>query len=278
MSDSIVVALGALFGLIFGSFFNVIIVRLPKMLAAGWQQDSAAYLGLPPPSALRFNLAFPHSHCPACGHALAAWENIPLLSFIFLRGTCHHCSMPIPWRYPLVEFCASLLAAGLLWRFGPTEMAWGGLVLCWSLLILAAIDWETRLLPDCLTLPLVWAGLLFHVWTARLPVADAVLGAVFAYMLFWSVFWGFKWATGKEGMGFGDFKLFAALGAWFGWAALPEILLIAAGGGVLHGLIQKIRMSRTADAQVTFPFGPWLAFAGCVTYFMGYSWLEVWLG
>lgn len=267
-------------GLLIGSFLNVVIYRLPKMMEQQWNAEVAAYVQeqaaaqrtadnpgaavgefLPPPPAEPFNLMVPRSRCQACGHMVQWYENIPVLSYLFLRGKCSSCGTRISLRYPLVE----LATAGLFAFLGH----WGGLsapTLAWcgfaaALVALAMIDWDTTLLPDDITLPLLWAGLMASTlgWTG-VPTAASVMGAAAGYLSLWLVYWGFKLATGKEGMGYGDFKLFAALGAWFGWQALVPIILMASVIGAIVGLALKFRNQLREGGYV--PFGPFLVGAG----------------
>lgn len=273
------VGAAALLGAVVGSFLNVVIHRLPKMLERRWYREATAYLAecagtaktLPAPSAdarvetERFNLAFPASHCPQCHHRLAWWENLPILSWLLLRGHCRHCQQPIPARYLVVEGVTALVTAGIVWHFGLTVVSLCAAGFAWSLIALAFIDWETQLLPDDITLPLLWAGLLVNLEYLFAPLPQAVLGAASGYLLLWSIFWLFKWLTGKEGMGYGDFKLLAALGAWFGAAQLPQILLVSASLGAVIGVVARVRGHLAAGAPI--PFGPFLAFAGLITLF-----------
>ena len=269
------VAFGIL-GLLIGSFLNVVIHRLPRMMQQQWDAECTAYAqehGLPAATvpadeAPRYNLLTPHSHCPACQRAVRWYENIPVLSYLFLRGRCAGCGIHISLRYPTVE-----IATGLLFFFCATRWGAGWSALLWcgfsaALLAAACIDWDTTLLPDDLTLPLLWAGLLaptLHL--SPLPLADAVLGAAAGYLSLWCVYWGFKLATGKEGMGYGDFKLFAALGAWFGWQALVPIILLASVVGAFTGIALKLKGGLREGKYV--PFGPFLAGGGFVAMLWG---------
>ncbi|MFN3628578.1 MAG: prepilin peptidase [Casimicrobiaceae bacterium] len=261
------IVVSAIVGLLIGSFLNVVIHRLPVMLERRWQAEAAELRGESLPEAPKFNLITPGSTCPACGHRITALENIPIISWLILRGRCSACKTPISVRYPVVEAVTGLLFALCAWQFGPTGTAIAAMALCATLVTLTAIDLDTQLLPDNLTLPLLWLGLIVNLsgLFARLP--DAVVGAVAGYLVLWSVYWLFKLLTGREGMGYGDFKLLAALGAWFGWQALPMILLISSviGAAVGVGLIALRRGARgTAIA-----FGPYLALAGLAALFAG---------
>ncbi|MCC5795041.1 MAG: prepilin peptidase [Chromatiales bacterium] len=279
-------ALCGLLGLLVGSFLNVVIHRLPRMMEREWRAQAQALLAVEPApqdAAPAMNLVHPRSACPACGATIPAWRNIPVLSWILLRGRCADCSAPISARYPLVEAGTALLSALLALRFGLGPELAGALLLAWSLVALAIIDLDHQLLPDSITLPLTWAGLLFvlagrsagsQVFAAALP--DAVIGAVAGYMSLWLVYHGFRLLTGKEGMGYGDFKLFAALGAWLGWQMLPLVILLSAATGAVLGiaLIAAGRQRR----EVPMPFGPFLAAAGLVALFIGPELMSAWLG
>ncbi|WP_416260287.1 prepilin peptidase [Gibbsiella quercinecans] len=253
----------ALLGLIVGSFLNVVIYRLPQMLERRWRDDARRQLSLSlDEAAPRYDLLLPPSSCPGCRRPIAAKDNIPLLSWLLLRGRARCCGWRIPWRYPLVELVGMLLflLAGWLIPVG-WELAGALLLLPW-LLALAAIDARTWLLPDVLTLPLLWLGLGFNLCDTFVPLAQAVAGAMAGYLLLWCLLWGFKLLRGMDGLGYGDLKLLAALGAWLGWQALPHLLLIAAGGGVLATLIQRGITGRSVTQPLAF--GPWLALGGAV--------------
>ncbi|WP_454765023.1 prepilin peptidase [Cupriavidus campinensis] len=262
----LVVAAGLL-GLVVGSFLNVVIHRLPKMM----EHDEANYLAelrdepLPHPG--RYNLMVPRSACPHCGHQIAAWENVPVVSYLFLRGKCSSCKAPIGIRYPLVELATAALSALAMWHFGPTVQALAAIVMVWALVTLTMIDADTQLLPDQITLPLLWLGLLLNLNGAFAPLADAVIGAAAGYLLLWSVYWLFKLVRGKEGMGYGDFKLMGALGAWFGWQALPALVLLSSVVGALFGIM--LLVVRRQGRETPFPFGPFIAGAGLIVLFFG---------
>jgi leader peptidase (prepilin peptidase) / N-methyltransferase len=259
-------AVALVIGLVIGSFLNVVIHRLPRMLEAEWEDHAAELRGEAPAARPRFDLVAPRSHCPHCSRPLAVHHNIPLLSWLWLRGRCGHCDASIPARYPLVELAAGVLAAAAVWRYGATVAGAGAMLLGFFLIALAFIDLDTQLLPDDLTLPLLWLGLLFNLGGTFVPLTDAVVGAMGGYLALWAVYWLFKFATGKEGMGYGDFKLLAALGAWFGWQALPAILVLAAVAGALVGLF--LIVFRNHQRDVPIPFGPYLAGAGIVALLM----------
>ena len=268
-------SLGVL-GLCMGSFLNVVIHRVPLMLERGWKADSAEMLGLPVEAGPEITLSSPRSRCPSCGYAIAWHENIPLLSYLRLRGRCSACGVHISLRYPFIELLTAALFAAVAWRVGPTPIAllWCGFVAV--LVALAGIDWDTTLLPDNLTLPLLWAGLIAAGagWTIALP--DALWGAVAGYLSLWSVYWLFKLATGKEGMGFGDFKLLAALGAWLGLKMLLPVILAASLLGAVVGIAMKLNSALREGRYV--PFGPFLAGAGLSVMLAGPTRVYGWMG
>jgi leader peptidase (prepilin peptidase)/N-methyltransferase len=271
-------AIGAalLVGLAVGSFLNVVIHRLPRMMQAEWEAHAAELRGEPPAPRQRFDLAWPRSHCPHCRHPIGVLRNIPLLSWLVLRGRCAHCGASIGWRYPVVELLTALLAAAVVWRYGATLAGGGAFVLGCFLLALGFIDLDTQLLPDDLTLPLLWLGLALNLAGTFAPLADAVIGAMLGYASLWTVYMLFRFATGKEGMGYGDFKLLAALGAWFGWQAVPGILVIAALAGSVVGLA-LVGLGRHARSE-PIPFGPYLAGAGLLALFVPMSLGEAFAG
>ncbi|NDP41150.1 MAG: prepilin peptidase [Aromatoleum sp.] len=254
-------------GLCIGSFLNVVIHRLPQMLERGWQVQCAELRGEEPAAAPAYNLVVPRSACPACGHRISALENVPIVSWLALRGRCSACKAPISARYPVVELLGGLFAAYAIWRFGVTPKGVSACVLLWTLLALTFIDFDTQYLPDNLTLPLVWAGLLVNLWGTFTPIAAAVIGAVAGYLSLWTIYWLFKLIRGKEGMGYGDFKLLAALGAWLGWQMLPLIVLLSSVVGALIGLALIVFKGR--DHTVPLAFGPYLAVAGVIALFWG---------
>jgi leader peptidase (prepilin peptidase)/N-methyltransferase len=258
-----------LFGLCVGSFLNVVIHRLPKMLEREWRAECAALDGREPPKGEPYNLFIPRSGCPSCGHKITALQNIPLLSFLILKGRCSSCKAKIGLKYPLVELLAGVGAAYCAWRFGPTLATLGAALFVWFTIALAFIDQETGLLPDDLTLPLVWIGLLLNLWGAFVPIQDAVLGAAAGYLSLWLVYWAFKLATGKEGMGFGDFKMNAAVGAFLGWKMLPLVILVSAFVGLLFGAAQMFAARGRYEGSFRFHFGPYLAIAGLIALFWG---------
>ncbi len=271
-------AVAGLLGLCVGSFLNVVIHRLPRMMERDWQAQCAELRGEAMPDDAPLSLAKPRSRCPNCGHQISALENIPLISYLLiLRGKCSGCGVRISPRYPIIEALTGLASAYAAWHFGPTIQTVGALLLLWALIALAAIDIDTQLLPDSLTLPLVWLGLAFNLAAAAYcDLPSAVIGAMAGYLSLWSVFWLFKLATGKEGMGYGDFKLLAALGAWLGWQMLPAIILLSSVVGAVVGitLIFAARHGR----NVPIPFGPYLAAAGVIALFWGQTITHAYLG
>ncbi len=261
--------IAGLFGLCVGSFLNVVIHRLPQMLDAQWSSQCRELLNIEQSEELREvpGLFLPRSRCPHCGHQISAWENIPVLSFLLLRGRCSECKSSIAWRYPLIEILTAVLSAIVVQRLG---FGWGSLLalgLTWALIALSFIDFDRQILPDVITLPLIWLGLLANLFGLFTDLASAVSGAVAGYLILWSVYHGFRLVTGKEGMGYGDFKLFAALGAWLGWQSLPLILLLASAIGAIISLTLIIGCGR--DRHLPIPFGPYLAGAGWVAMLWG---------
>jgi leader peptidase (prepilin peptidase)/N-methyltransferase len=260
-----------LFSLLVGSFLNVLIHRLPIMLERGWQQEYQDYFSSenaePAAPQKPYNLFLPRSACPHCGHHITALENIPLISWLLLKGRCSECKHPISARYPFVEFLTALASIAVGLYFPPSWALAGALLLTWLLLALTFIDLDKMLLPDQLTLPLLWLGLLLNLSQQFIPLADAVIGAIAGYMVLWTLYWVFKLLTGKEGMGYGDFKLLAALGAWLGWQSLPLILILSSCVGAILG-IAFIVMQRQQQGK-PMPFGPYLAIAGWIALLWG---------
>ena len=273
----ILTAICGLAGLIVGSFLNVVIHRLPKMLERSWDEQAADLLEQKdqPESAKklrgaqshRYNLGTPASSCPHCAHKIRAYENIPIVSYLFLRGRCSSCAALISPRYPIVEAISGILAAYAGWRFGFTITMVGVLVFVWALVALTAIDIDTQLLPDDITLPLLWLGLLVNLNDGLTPLSSAVIGAITGYLSLWSVYWLFKLTTGKEGMGFGDFKLLAAIGAWLGWKMLPSVILLSSLVGAIVGISLIVFTKHGRNTPI--PFGPYLAAAGLIALFWG---------
>lgn len=261
-------AAALLLGLLVGSFLNVVIHRLPRMLERDWREQCAELRGEPAPADPEpgYNLLTPASGCPHCGHRIRAWENIPVLSYLFLRGRCSACGAPIGRRYPMVELATGLLSLLVVWQFGATPQAAAGLLLVWSLIALTVIDYDTQLLPDQITLPLLWLGLLLNTRALYVDLYSAVIGAAAGYLALWSVFHLFRLLTGKEGMGYGDFKLLALLGAWLGWQLLPQIVLVSSLVGALVGVVLVVG---GRDRERPIPFGPYLAAAGLIALLWG---------
>jgi leader peptidase (prepilin peptidase)/N-methyltransferase len=266
----------ALLGLCIGSFLNVVIHRLPQMLDRGWKAECADMLGVKVDLPSEMTLSTPRSRCPSCGHAIAWYENIPVLSYLWLRGKCSACKTPISARYPFFEVLTAAIFAALAWRFGaqPTTLLWCAFAAV--LVALAGIDWDTTLLPDGLTLPLLWGGLVAAALGLTTSLSSAVWGAVAGYLSLWSVYWLFKLATGKEGMGYGDFKLLAALGAWLGASMVLPVVLGASIFGAVVGIAMKLNSSLREGRYV--PFGPFLAGSGLAVLLLGPTRVLGWLG
>ena len=268
-------------GLCIGSFLNVVIHRLPKMMEREWRAQCAELAGraeATDPSAGKsasFNLVVPRSRCPSCGHAITALENIPVVSWLVLRGKCSACSTSISVRYPAVEIAAGLVAGYAAWRYGFSLAGIGAMAFCWILIALTFIDLDTQLLPDDLTLLLLWGGLLLNLGATFAPLPSAVIGAIAGYLSLWTVYWAFKLATGKEGMGFGDFKLLAAIGAWLGWQALPLVVLLSSIVGAVAGISLMVFTRHGRNNPI--PFGPYLAAAGLIALFWGPEITRRWL-
>ena len=280
MIDIAAISGGIVLGLLVGSFLNVVIYRLPIMMERQWRQQAQEFLdGEPAEPAAEsvpeetFNLITPPSRCPSCGTRVAPWQNIPVLSWLLLRRRCGSCKSAISIRYPIIELVTGLLSGMVVWQFGTGLVAGAVLIFVWALVVLTMIDIDHQLLPDNITYPLLWLGLLlslFHDPAADLPFPappDAIVGAVLGYLILWSVYWLFKLVTGKEGMGYGDFKLLAALGAWLGWQMLPLIILLSAVVGTVVGIAMILLLGR--DRQLPIPFGPYLAGAGLIAMLWG---------
>ena len=272
----VVIGLAFLVGLCVGSFLNVVVHRLPRMLERDWRAQCAELAGASAPAEPPYNLVVPRSACPGCGHLIGAHENIPIVSWLALRGKCSACGTRISARYPLVELCGGVLAALAIWKFGPTAAGVAACLLLWSLLALTFIDFDTQLLPDDITMPLLWGGLLAQLVlpafgrtepTFLTTLPEGVIGAMAGYLSLWLVYWIFKLVRGKEGMGYGDFKLLGALGAWLGWQLLIPIILLSSVVGALVGL--ALIAFRGRDHSVPLAFGPYLAIAGAISLFYG---------
>lgn len=266
----------AIMGLLVGSFLNVVIHRLPRMMEQEWNANCAEVRGEPAPDDDRITLSRPRSRCPHCGHQITAIENVPIVSYLMLKGRCSHCKARISLRYPATEVLTALLSGFAAYHFGPGWTAIASLVFIWTLLALTFIDLDTQLLPDALTLPLLWAGLLVNLGATHVDLRSAVIGAVAGYLTLWSVYWLFKLATGKEGMGFGDFKLLAAIGAWLGWQQLPLTILLSSVVGAIIGLALIVIAKR--GREIPMPFGPYLAIAGMIALFWGKELTQTYLG
>jgi len=270
------VAAAVIFGLLIGSFLNVVIHRLPRMMEREWATQCAELRGEMVVPGEPFSLVSPRSRCPHCGRPIGAFENIPIVSFLLMRGRCRGCGKGISWRYPVVEALTGLLFGLGAWQFGPSLAAAGAVAFVAAMIALAFIDLDTQLLPDDITLPLLWAGLLLNVTGTFTDLTGAVIGAVAGYLSLWSVYWLFKLVTGKEGMGYGDFKLLAAIGAWLGWQVLPLTILLSSFVGALVG-IALIVLARHGR-NVPIPFGPYLAAAGVIALFWGKPLTRAYLG
>jgi leader peptidase (prepilin peptidase)/N-methyltransferase len=257
----------ALFGLLIGSFLNVVVYRLPVMAQRELDNYIAHEAGKELPHQDRFNLMVPRSACPHCGHQITALENIPIVSWLFLRGKCSACKAPISPRYPIVEAVTGLLSAVLIWHFGSGWLGLASLLFAYFLIAMTLIDYDTKTLPDDLTYPLLWLGLLINLDGTIVPLRDAVIGAMAGYVSLWAVYWLFKLVTGKEGMGYGDFKLLAALGAWMGWGMLPTIIILSSVVGAIVGISLIVFARR--DRNNPIPFGPYLAAAGMIALLYG---------
>ena len=264
-------------GLLVGSFLNVVIYRLPKMMEREWRAQCVEFLGadkikddsLTKPSAEKFNLVTPNSTCPSCGHKIKPWENIPVISYVFLRGKCSACKTSISLRYPIIEAITGILSAIAIYTFGPNTTGLAGLLFTWCLIALTMIDFDTQLLPDSITLPILWLGLIANSFGLFTSLDSAVWGAIGGYLSLFSVYWLFKLLTGKEGMGFGDFKLLGALGAWLGWQMLLQIIMLSAFAGAVIGISMIIIRGR--DRNIPIPFGPYLAIAGWIALMWGHD-------
>ncbi|OFA06171.1 A24 family peptidase [Duganella sp. HH101] len=265
--DLAISLIAGLFGLLFGSFLNVVIHRLPKMMQRESDNYCAVEAGKDEPHTERYNLVVPRSACPHCNHQIGALENIPVLSYLVLRGKCSSCKAPISPRYPAIELLTGALTVAVVWHYGSGWQGLGGLFFLYSLIAMTFIDADTQLLPDDLTYPLIWAGLLLNVNHTYVSLQEAVIGAAAGYLALWSVYWAYKLVRGREGMGYGDFKLLAALGAWMGWAMLPAIVLMSSLVGSVVGIVLMIVNRKGLEYQI--PFGPYLAAAGLIAFLYG---------
>lgn len=266
-NNSIFVALSAIIGLMVGSFLNVVIHRLPKMMEQEWHNNCLELQGKEIPEIPKYTIVSPRSACPKCGHMITALENIPIISYLLLKGKCSGCKTPISLRYPLIEAFTGILTGLVAWKFGYTSttlFAWAFIL---ALITLTFIDFDTQLLPDDITLPLLWLGILFNLNFGLIDLKSAVIGAIAGYLILWSIYWVFKLVTGKEGMGYGDFKLLAAIGAWFGWQLLPAVILLSSVLGAVIG-IALIALAKQGRGT-PIPFGPFLATGGIAALFFG---------
>ncbi len=275
-SPAVLMVTVALLGLCVGSLLNVVIHRLPKMMQAQWREECAALDGREPPLGETYNLFTPRSACPQCKAPISALQNVPVVSWLVLRAKCANCKAPISARYPLVEVLGGALAVLAAWRFGYSAALAFALVYMWVMLALTFIDLDTQLLPDDLTLPLLWAGLIANAFGVFTDLNSAVLGAAGGYMVLWSVYWAFRLITRKEGMGFGDFKLLAAIGAWTGWQVLPVAIIISAGLGAVVGSLLLWLAKKGSDTRI--PFGPYLALGGIASLLWGREAVSAWVG
>jgi leader peptidase (prepilin peptidase)/N-methyltransferase len=266
----------AIFGLMIGSFLNVVIHRLPEMMKRNWLQQCADLRGEIVKTVPAFNLITPRSTCPQCGHRIAVWENIPIISYLFLLGQCSQCHTRISLRYPVIEAITALMSGLIAWQYGFGFATIAILCFVWALIALAVIDLDTQLLPDDITLPLIWTGLLFNLNNGFTDIESAIIGAVAGYVSLWTIYWCFKLATGKEGMGYGDFKLLSAIGAWLGWSMLPLVILLSSLVGALVGvgLIVAARLNK----NIPIPFGPYLVGGALIALFLGEEINRVYFG
>ena len=276
LDSTVFAAFCGVLGLLVGSFLNVVIHRLPKMMERDWHGQCAELRGETLPNEEPLSLAKPRSRCPECGHMITALENIPVISWLVLRGKCSACRKPISIRYPIIEAFTGLLTAFAALHFGFGWTAAGGILLVWCLIVLTFIDVDSQLLPDSITLPLLWIGLLFNIFGTYTDLQSAVIGAMFGYLSLWSVYWCFKLVTGKEGMGYGDFKLLAAIGAWLGWQVLPLTILLSSLVGAIVGIALIVLAKH--GRNVPIPFGPYLATAGLIALFWGKELTQSYLG
>ena len=273
------ITLSLVLGLIVGSFLNVVIYRLPVMLEKEWQSQCRELLEIESEQVKdekKFNLSTPASRCPHCGHAIRIYENIPVLSYLFLRGKCSSCKTPISMRYPIIELISGILTAVIAWHFGYGWAALAAMFLTWSLIALTMIDYDHQLLPDNITLPFLWLGLSLSLFNIFTDTYASIIGAIAGYLALWLVFHGFKLVTGKEGMGYGDFKLLAMLGAWMGWQMLPAIILMSSVVGVVVGVSLILFKNHNKDHPI--PFGPYLAIAGWICLIWGDTLNQLYLG
>lgn len=272
---TIFVTFSAIFGLLVGSFLNVVIHRLPKMMEQEWHHNCLELQGKEVPETPKYNLVTPRSACPKCGHAITAMENIPVISWLMQGGKCKGCKTNISVRYPLVEALTGFLIGAVAYKFGYSSITVYAWLFTFALVALTFIDFDTQLLPDDITLPLLWIGLLFNLNGGFTDLKSAVIGAIAGYLALWSIYWAFKLITGKEGMGYGDFKLLAAIGAWFGWQYLPAVILLSSAVGAVIGI--ALIAFRGKEGGTAIPFGPFLALGGIAALFFGQQLLQFYL-
>ncbi|MBS0587377.1 MAG: prepilin peptidase [Proteobacteria bacterium] len=263
-------------GLLVGSFLNVVIYRLPEMMKRSWLQQCAELRGETAEALPAFNLFTPRSTCPHCGHKISARENIPIISYLVLRGRCSRCHARISPRYPIIEALTALISGFVAWHYGYGFVATAALIFVWALIALAVIDLNTQLLPDDITLPLLWIGLLVNINQGFTDIQAAVIGAIAGYLSLWSIYWCFKLITGKEGMGYGDFKLLAAIGAWLGWSMLPVVILLSSLVGALVGI--GLILAAKLNRNIPIPFGPYLVGGALIALFWGEELVHIYLG
>ncbi|WP_047550808.1 prepilin peptidase [Methylotenera sp. G11] len=273
--STLFITVSAVFGLMVGSFLNVVIYRLPKMMEQEWHNNCLELQGKEVPAQPQFTLSKPRSSCPGCGHRISALENIPVISYLLLKGRCKACKTPISMRYPLIEILTGTLIGLTSWQFGYTAATLFAWVFVFALITLTFIDFDTQLLPDDITLPLLWLGLFVNLNAGFTDLKSAVIGAMAGYLVLWSVFWLFKLIRGKEGMGYGDFKLLAAIGAWFGWQLLPAVILLSSTLGAIIGIALIMLTKRKKDVPI--PFGPFLAIGGIAALFFGQQLARIYL-
>lgn len=266
-NSAIFITLSVILGLMVGSFLNVVIYRLPKIMEREWHNNCLELQGKEVPQPPKYSIVSPRSSCPNCGHMISAIENIPVISYLALGGKCKSCKTPISIRYPLVELLTGTLIGLVSWKFGYTSTTLFAWIFVFALVALTFIDFDTQLLPDDITLPLLWLGLLFNLNGGFADLKSAVIGAIAGYLILWSIYWLFKLVTGKEGMGYGDFKLLAAIGAWFGWQLLPAVILLSSVLGAVLGISLIVFNKR--GREVPMPFGPFLAIGGIAALFLG---------
>jgi leader peptidase (prepilin peptidase)/N-methyltransferase len=266
-NSTMFITLSVTFGLMVGSFLNVVIHRLPKIMEREWHNNCLDLQGKEIQQSNPYTLAKPRSACPSCGHMITALENIPVISYLFLKGKCSSCKAPIGIRYPLIEALTGILIGMVSWKFGYTSTTLFAWIFSFALISLTFIDFDTQLLPDDITLPLLWLGLLFNLNNGFTDLHSAVIGTIAGYLILWSIYWAFKLITGKEGMGYGDFKLLAAIGAWFGWQLLPAVILLSSALGAVIGISLIVFTKRGRETPM--PFGPFLAIGGIAALFLG---------